>query len=35
MDVGLTADFRFDAVYANGLHDSGTVKLVHAFQDRG
>jgi hypothetical protein len=35
MDVGLTADFRFDAVYANGVHDSGTVKLVHVLQDRG
>jgi hypothetical protein len=35
MDVGLTADFTYDAIYVSGLHESGTVKLVHVIPQPG
>ncbi len=35
MDEGLTADFTYDAIYINGVHESGMVKLVHVIRQPG
>ena len=35
MDVGLTADFTYDVIYINGVHESGMVKLVHVIRQPG
>ena len=34
-DEGLTADFTYDVIYINGVHESGTVKLVHVIGQGG
>ena len=35
MDEGLTADFTYDAIYINGVHESGMVHLVHVIRQPG
>jgi hypothetical protein len=35
MAEGISTDFTFDAIYANGMHDSGMVKLVHVIRQPG
>ena len=35
MDEGLTADFTYDTIYINGVHESGMVKLVHVIRQPG
>ncbi len=35
MDEGLTADFTYDVIYINGVHESGMVKLVHVIRQPG